>query len=84
MSTVNECDWKPDRREHPVVIVGEVFKAVKQEADCHADQIDEVLFIPVTIQINYLRYSINYQTLCYNVNKNFNRLSLKETWTSPT
>ena len=34
------------------LIVGEVFKLVKQEADCHEDQIDEVSNIPATFVVN--------------------------------
>ena len=34
------------------LIVGEVFKLVKQEADCHEDQIDEVSNIPATFVEN--------------------------------
>ena len=50
-----------------VVIVGEVFKPVKQEADSHEDQIYEVLCIPGTVQVTLLRYPQYYQTFCYNV-----------------
>ena len=49
VSTVTKCDWKPDCKQSMVVIVGEAFKPVKQEADCHDRQIDEFLNIHVRI-----------------------------------